>query len=56
MVRVLLEHIRALGLISDETYSKAVERVYAAAELPSFFRCPARPEKMSACGHPAGAP
>lgn len=40
LVRVLLDHIRALGLISDFTCSKAVDLVYSAAELPEFFQYP----------------
>lgn len=40
---VLLDHIRSLGLISDLTYSKAVDLVHSTTDLPEFFRRPVCP-------------
>lgn len=40
LVRVLLDHIRALGLISNSTYSRAVDLVHSVIEFPEFFRYP----------------
>ena len=37
---VLLEHIRSLGLISDFTYSRAVDLVHSVIDFPEFFRYP----------------
>ena len=37
---VLLEHIRSLGLISDFTYSKAVDLVHSTTDFPEFFQHP----------------
>lgn len=40
LVKVLLEHIRSLGLISDFTYSKAVDLVHSVIDLPELFQYP----------------
>ena len=40
LVGVLLEHIRSLGLISDFTYSRAMDLVHSAIDFPAFFRYP----------------
>lgn len=40
IVSVLLEHIFALGLISQITYSKAKDLVYSAKDFPELFRYP----------------
>lgn len=40
LVKVLLDHIRALGLISDFTYSRAVDLVHSVIDFPEFFRYP----------------
>lgn len=42
LVKVLLDHIRALGLISDFTYSKAVDLVHSVIDFPEFFQVPVR--------------
>ena len=40
LMSVLLGRVRARGLISQATYSKAADLVYSAAELPDLFRDP----------------
>ena len=40
LVSVLLDHIRSLGLISNSTYSGAVDLVYSVIDFPDFFRYP----------------
>lgn len=40
LVCVLLEHIRSLGLISDFTYSKAVDLVHSVIDFPELFQYP----------------
>lgn len=40
LVSVLLEHIRSLGLISDFTYSKAVDLVHSVIDFPELFQYP----------------
>lgn len=37
---VLLGRIVSLGLISTTTYSKAVDLVHSATDLPAFFQYP----------------
>lgn len=37
---VLLEHIRSLGLISDFTYSKAMDLLHSVIEFPELFQEP----------------
>ena len=37
---ILLEHIRSLGLISDFTYSRAVDLVHSAIDFPELFQYP----------------
>ncbi len=37
---VLLEHIRSLGLISDFTYSRAVDLVHSVIDFPELFQYP----------------
>ena len=37
---VLLDHIHSLGLISDFTYSRAVDLVHSVIDFPEFFRYP----------------
>ena len=41
LVKVLLDHIRALGLISDCTYSRAVDLVHSVIDFPELFQYPA---------------
>ncbi|MEY8388693.1 hypothetical protein AALC17_15640 [Oscillospiraceae bacterium 38-13] len=41
LASVLLEHIRSLGLISDFTYSKAVDLVHSVIDFPELFQYPA---------------
>lgn len=41
LVSVLLEHVHSLGLISDRTYSGAMDLVHSAMDFPAFFRYPA---------------
>lgn len=43
LVCVLLEHIRSLGLISEFTYSGALDLVHSAMDLPELFPYPACP-------------
>ena len=38
LASVLLDHIRSLGLISDFTYSRAMDLVHSGADLPEFFQ------------------
>ena len=40
LVKVLLDHIRALGLISDFTYSKAMDLVHSVIDFPELFQVP----------------
>ncbi|EOS66555.1 hypothetical protein C816_00696 [Oscillibacter sp. 1-3] len=42
LVSVLLDHIRSLGLISNSTYSGAVDLVYSMIDFPELFQCPVR--------------
>lgn len=37
---VLLEHIHSLGLISDFTYSKAMDLVHSVIDFPELFQYP----------------
>lgn len=41
LVSTLLKHIRSLGLISNYTYSGAMDLVHSATDFPEFFRYPA---------------
>ena len=50
LIIVLVRHIFDLGLISQATYSGAVELVHTSADLPKLFReslCPREEE----CAH-----
>lgn len=38
---VLLDHVRSLGLISDFTYSKAMDLAHSAIDFPELFQVPA---------------
>lgn len=40
LIDVLLDHIRTLGLISDFTYSKAVDLVHSVIDFPELFQYP----------------
>ena len=40
LVKVLLDHIRALGLISDFTYSRDVDLVHSVIDFPELFQYP----------------
>ncbi len=40
LVSVLLDRISSLGLISNSTYSGAVDLVHSAIDLPDFFQYP----------------
>ena len=40
LVSVLLDHIHSLGLISDFTYSGAVDLVHSVIDFPEFFWYP----------------
>lgn len=40
LLKVLLDHIRALGMISDFTYSKAVDLVHSVIDFPELFQYP----------------
>ena len=42
LVGVLLDHIRSLGLISDFTYSRAMDLVHSVIDFPELFQYPAR--------------
>lgn len=37
---VLLDHVRSLGLISDFTYSRAVDLVHSVIDFPELFQYP----------------
>ena len=37
---VLLDHVRSLGLISDFTYSRAVDLVHSVIDFPELFQVP----------------
>ena len=37
---VLLDHIHSLGLISDFTYSRAVDLVHSVIDFPELFQYP----------------
>lgn len=51
LVGVLLDHIRSLGLISDFTYSKAMDLVHSMTDFPEFFQYP-----VSLCEYIQDAP
>lgn len=38
LVGVLLDRIRSLGLISDSTYSGAMDLVYSMTDFPELFQ------------------
>ncbi len=38
LIGVLLEHIRSLGLISDFTYSRAMDLVHSVIDFPELFQ------------------
>ena len=40
LVLVLLDNIRSLGLISNSTYSGAVDLVHSVIDFPEFFYYP----------------
>jgi hypothetical protein len=40
LVRVLLDRIRTLGLISDFTYSRAMDLVHSVIGFPELFQYP----------------
>ncbi len=40
LVSVLLGHLRSLGLISNSTYSEAVDLVHSVIDFPAFFCYP----------------
>ncbi len=40
LVSVLLDHIRSLGLISNSTYSGAVDLVHSMIDFPELFQYP----------------
>lgn len=40
LVSVLLDHIRSLGLISNSTYSGAVDLVHSVIDFPELFQYP----------------
>ena len=40
LVGVLLDHVHSLGLISDFTYSKALDLVHSVIDFPEFFQYP----------------
>ncbi len=40
LVSVLLDRIRTLGLISNSTYSGAVDLVHSVIDFPDFFQYP----------------
>lgn len=40
LVDVLLDHVRSLGLVSDFTYSKAIDLVHSVIDFPELFQCP----------------
>ncbi len=40
LIHVLLDHIRSLGLISESTYSRAVDLVHSATDFPELFQYP----------------
>ena len=40
LVSVLLDRIRSLGLISNSTYSGAVDLVHSVIDFPEFFQYP----------------
>ena len=40
LISVLLDHIHSLGLISQSTYSGAVDLVHSAIDFPELFRYP----------------
>lgn len=40
LARILLDHIRSLGLIFDFTYSRAVDLVHSMIDFPELFQYP----------------
>ena len=40
LIHVLLDHIRSLGLISESTYSRAVDLVHSVIDFPELFQYP----------------
>lgn len=40
LIGALLDHVRSLGLISDFTYSKAVDLVHSVIDFPELFQYP----------------
>ena len=52
LINVLLDHIRFLGLISDSTYSGAVDLVHSVMDFPPLFRYPVSlPEEVTVYEH-----
>ncbi len=57
LVSVLLAHIRSLGLISNSTYSGAVDLVHSVIDFPDFFRYPVcLTKEANGYEHPTGTP
>lgn len=57
LVRVLLDRIRSLGLISDFTCSRAMDLVHSMADFPEFFGRPVRPaEEAGGCERASDTP
>lgn len=42
LVSILLNYLHSLDLISDFTYSKAMDLVYSVTDFPDFFQYPVR--------------
>ena len=40
LVGVLLDRVRSLGMISDFTYSKAIDLVHSVIDFPELFQYP----------------
>ncbi len=40
LVSVLLDHVRSLGIISNSTYSEAVDLVHSVIDFPEVFQYP----------------
>ena len=40
LIGVLLDHVRSLGLISDFTYSRAMDLVHSVIDFPELFQYP----------------
>ena len=52
LVSVLLDHVRSLGIISNSTYSEAVDLVHSVIDFPEVFQYPVcMTKEVNECEH-----